>query len=186
MKEQRIRELLKDIVGKERSVMLGSVVSTDENKGLCAVSPVGSEVTINDIRVRSLSDKGNGIYIIPKKDSKVLIENIDGADNYHVLEYGEISKIIYKSSTNKLVIDSENDEILVNEGKNGGLIKIQDLVKKMNEVEKKLNTVISKFNSHTHSGVTTGGSVSGTTPNLIPGTLQPTKVNEIENKKVKH
>ena len=60
------------------------------------------------------------------------------------------------------------------------------MVSKVNTIENKINQIISTFNTHVHSGVTTGGGSSAVTPTTISGTLTNTVVSDLENDKVKH
>ena len=63
-----------------------------------------------------------------------------------------------------------------NDGSFGGLVKVNELLTKINRLE-------SNFNSHIHSGVTTGGGVSGTVATPI---TPPTQLSDLENKKITH
>lgn len=75
------------------------------------------------------------------------------------LEKGSFSlvgkKIHLKIGSSELEIsDTENPEgpqILINKGKNGGLINIKEQETKINEVIDTLNSLVNKFNEHTHT-----------------------------------
>ena len=86
---------------------------------------------------------------------------------------------------------SEIDTIKLRGDQYGGLIKIEELVKKINALEDKLNGLINKHNTHVH--ITTA--TVGATP--TPGVLSPTTSSEtpispttqksdLENEKVLH
>ena len=61
-----------------------------------------------------------------------------------------------------------------------GLVKVSDLVTKLNNLENKVNTILSSYNTHTHAS-------SGAPPvPTITGTLTPTQQTDIENPNVKH
>lgn len=49
----------------------------------------------------------------------------------------------------------------INGGGNGGMIKIQELTDKLNNLVKELEQLKQDYQQHTHSGVTTGGGTSG-------------------------
>jgi hypothetical protein len=55
------------------------------------------------------------------------------------------------------------DSWVFNDGNLEGLINIVDLTAKLNDLTDKVNDLITKYNSHVHTGVTTGGSLSGVT-----------------------
>jgi hypothetical protein len=75
------------------------------------------------------------------------------------------------------------DSIQLNGSNFDGLVKIQDLTTKLNNIENLLNQFIGIYNAHTHA-------VSGTAT-LVPNTLEtqtltPTQQADIENTTVKH
>lgn len=75
---------------------------------------------------------------------------------------------------------SEIDEIWLHGNQYGGLVKVSDLVDKLNALENKVNSIINTFNLHTHAG-------TGSPPvPTITGTLTPTTINDIENPLVQH
>ena len=81
---------------------------------------------------------------------------------------------------------SKLSEIQLN-GKNyDGLVKINDLVDKLNALENKVNSIISTFNTHTHPYVNVS-SPATTSPSTSPitGTLTPTQKIDLENSTVK-
>jgi hypothetical protein len=66
------------------------------------------------------------------------------------------------------------------------VVKVIELTEKLNNLEQLLNDLVTKYNSHTHSGVSTGGGMSGVTTALETGTLTPTQRSEIENEQITH
>lgn len=79
---------------------------------------------------------------------------------------------------------SEFDMIIFNGGENGGFVLTPNLITKLNNIENLLNDLISKFNSHTHTGVETGGGVSGPTLTQEGGTLTPTEADDIQSQTI--
>lgn len=105
-----------------------------------------------------------GIFIEPVVDSFVVIGWIANEIAY-VASYSEIEN---------LYIDVDT-QIQFNGGNNGGLVKVADLVSK-------LNAIASAFNTHTHSGVQTGaGSTGGPS-----GNISSTTVSQLENPDITH
>jgi hypothetical protein len=95
--------------------------------------------------------------------------------------------LIKLDEDNKVItIYTPDGEIVLNEGSYGGLIKISELLNKLNAVENKVNTLIQKYNTHTHPGVSPGGSSTAPTLQTETGVLTVTKKEDIENPKVKH
>lgn len=65
---------------------------------------------------------------------------------------------------NKVYINSI-DQVIVNQGKYG-VIDIVELTAKLNKLVQEVDTLRTLYNSHTHTGVSTGPGVSGTTASL--------------------
>lgn len=85
---------------------------------------------------------------------------------------GSIVMVTYTSKDTAFVTCySEIDTIELRGNQFGGLIKIDDLVTKLNGVENKLNDLITKFNGHIH--VTTATVLVG-----APGVISPTTTPE--------
>ena len=70
-------------------------------------------------------------------------------------------------------------------GEFGGLVKVVELTQKLNDLENKVNEIITTFGTHTHPVISTGAPTSPTsTP--ISGNLTISQREDIENINVKH
>lgn len=131
-----IKQSIRKIAGQNRSqlVFTAKVESVDGEK--CSVSIDG--LTISDVRLRSVINGENSkILITPEQGSYVLVIDLSGGDfsNLAVIGYSQIEKID---------VDA-NDKIIFNGGSNHGLVNIEELTQKLNEL-------VEAFNQHTHSG----------------------------------
>jgi hypothetical protein len=141
------------------------VKSVDEAGRVCTVialsGKVGSEFT-----ARLMASIDDGILAVPVVGSTVVVSLSD-------------------FTTGCVVQYSELDNITLRGGDLGGMVKVIELTKKINNLENKLNALITKYNTHTHN-VTAIGSPTG--PGLQPetGTLTPTQRADIENTKITH
>lgn len=70
-------------------------------------------------------------------------------------------------------------------GEFGGLVKVVELTQKLNNLENKVNEIITTFGTHTH-GVVSVGSPTSPTATPIVGNLTISQRAEIENIKIKH
>lgn len=108
------------------------------------------------------------VKIKPKIGSKCLLGIVNNNEG--------LGYLIFAEEIDEIAITS--DLVNINDGKNGGLIKIEELVKKINALEERLNT-------HQHSYATPSGpAITTANPTEIP--LAATKKSELENPKVKH
>lgn len=84
-----------------------------------------------------------------------------------------------------VVMFSQIDSIALRGDQYDGLVKVADLVDKLNNLENKVNDLITAYNAHTHAVLSTP-SVSNVTTSLIVGSLTLTVQADLENENVKH
>jgi len=165
-----IAAYLKAIVGIENLPysQLCTVVSVDETEMTCEVTPIDGGANFTDVRLMAdNNDTSKGIFFKPAIGSIVMISPQDEVTFF-------VSMV------------SEVEDIWLHGNQYGGLVKVIPTVEKLNNLENKVNDIISKFNTHVHTGVTTGGGSSGTTATPVSGTLTPTVRGDIENTNVNH
>lgn len=160
----QIKESIRKIAGQHRSqlVFTAKVESVDGEK--CSVSIDG--LTITDVRLRSVINGENSkILITPEQGSYVMVIDLSGGDfsNLAVIGYSQIEKI---------EVDA-NDKIIFNGGSNHGLINIQQLTDKLNDL-------VNAINQHNHSGTCTIN--VGGTPTQGSFTSPPPNINFTFNK----
>lgn len=148
---------------------IATVKEVDEINLSCVVV-LANGTEIPDVRLKaSIEDMHDGLVQIPETDSSVVVGLIgNDPGTRFIMLFSNVVKVVFFN------------------GENGGLIKIAALVDKVNVIENKVNDIITKFNAHVHSGVTTGPGSSGTTPTTVSGTLSNTSVSELENQNVLH
>lgn len=153
---------------------LCTVNSVDNNERTCEVTPLNGNADLGSVRIQATLELAEGLYIEPKVNSTVLVAYINQTQ----------AAVIQCSEIENIYIDT-NGNTVFNGGHNGGLIKISDLVTKLNNLENKVNEIVTWSSAHTHTGVTPGPGSSGTAVGIV-GSLTPTTVNELENDKVQH
>ncbi len=126
---------------------LGTVLSVASDNLTCKVDC--GNIIIDNVKL-CLKDADDTIIVKPAQNSIVIIEDISGGkqQEYRLLQTQKIEDIIINN-------------LIINSGKNYGLVKIEELQKKLNDFEK-------KFNQHTHSLLPM---VAGTIP-VTGGTMQ--------------
>ncbi|MCF8219389.1 MAG: hypothetical protein K9J21_10465 [Bacteroidales bacterium] len=133
-----------------------------------------------------LDSKDDGIRVIPKKGSIVFCVPDMTSGRYILQNCNAWDKILIQAGSLKLEMNAGSGEVVLNEGKNGGLININDMVAKINAIESDLNNLKTLFKSWP---VTTGD--GGTALKTALGawyakTLTKTTKSMIEDDKVKH
>ena len=162
--KEAIRELVKtdDVLYS----VLCTVKSVDTTNNICDCEPIDGSADL--LEVRLMAQNETGFLIIPKIDSVVVVTMINKYTGY-VAMFSEIQKIY---------LNGDNYD---------GLVKIGDLVDKLNNLENKVNSIINTYNTHTHPYVNVS-SPATTSPSasLVVGTLTPTQQTELENTTVVH
>ena len=156
-----LRDALRSLVkpNNDGFAKVCTVDSIDLTTLTCYCVPLNDDADI--INVRLMANIDNGFLLIPEVDSIVVVSFLSDSSAYVSL----VSKV---------------SEVHLN-GKNfDGLVKINDLVQKLNNLENKVNTIISTYNAHTHVASSFG--TPTTTPvALVTGTLTPTIKQDLEN-----
>lgn len=166
MSVDAIRTALKKLneTNEEIYSIVCKVSSVDTSAKTCDCTPIDGSADL--LGVRLMAKNQTGLFLIPKVNSDVVVTMINRNTGY-------------------VALFSELTEIQLN-GKNyDGLVMINDLVTKLNNLENKLNTFMTLYNTHVHTGVTSGTSSTAVTPSIISGTLTPTIKADLENSTVK-
>lgn len=187
--EDNLQRLIALVGDKNRQGMvvgIGIVQNIDEDKRSCEIQ-INEDLTLFNCRLNAvLDDYTNRLLIVPKDKSAVAFMAVDGKlTDPIIIAYSEIDKVLLKIGNTEVNIDT--DKVEINGGDNDGIIKIQDLTDK-------LNNLVDWCKNHTHSGVITavsGGSGApavGTTGNSGTPTSSPADFNksDYEDTKVTH
>lgn len=157
--KQAIRELTKtdDVLYS----VLCKVKSVDTTNNTCDCEPINGDADL--LEVRLMAQSTDGFLIIPTVNSTVVVTMINKYTGY----------VAMFSGIEKIKLNGDNYD---------GLVKIGDLVDKLNALENKVNSIINTFNTHTHPYVNVSTPAT-TSPSTSPvaGTLTPTQQTELEN-----
>lgn len=101
---RKLREQMGDMV---RNVIQGVVTEVNEEEFTCTVR-VDDAVDYFDVRLRGLVKADlQGLALIPKAKSVVLVCPIGGSNELFVCQYTEIDKVIFTDNDLSLTIDTE-------------------------------------------------------------------------------
>lgn len=140
---------------------IAQVVSVDVNACTCTVDQVSGKTSAKRFTVYLMPDVGDGLLLVPAIDSTVIIAWSDRNKPY-VAMFSDLQDV-YLDATGKITL---------NQGTEGGLVKVRDLVIRLNLIENAFNALNSKVNA------------LAPTPVINP--LVPTQVPQIENPNVTH
>lgn len=170
-------ELIRKIANKNKTTVVRAIVkSVDEEKGVCDCQLLGSGADIYDVKINAAINTTKGIRIIPSIDSVVylIFEDNTNTEAFIAL-YSEVEKVL---------LDGENFQF--NSGENGGLIRIEDLITKINIIENDINSLKSVFSNWITSPNDGGASLKAASASWFSQNITKTKKEDIENNKIKH
>ena len=170
---QLIREIVKDPNAEMYSIP-AKITAVDETARTCDVEPLNGSAEIFDVRLQAQKDGATGFVMIPKVGSIGIVTFINPATGYLALT----------TDVDKILIDC--DVITFNGGTNDGLIKINDLVTKLNAVENDLNTLKNIFTAWVPVPQDGGASLKTSSASWSGQTITPTQKTDLENDKIKH
>lgn len=172
-----IRQAIQQLAGThlvdKPHLAIAQVISSDVQACTCTVELVTAKTSERKLTVSLMADVSDGLLMIPADGSTVIVAWSDRMLPY-VAMFSDLQDI-YLDATGKITI---------NQGTEGGLVKVRDLVAKLNNLENKVNAIISSYNIHVHPDPVSGITGAPTVP--ITGTLTPTQVVDIENPNVTH
>lgn len=155
-----IREIAKSMPVYSVVCTVSDVNTTDKT---CNCTPVNGDAVLMGVRLVANNDKG--FMLIPTDGSIVVVSMLNNATGF-------------------VSMCSQVDEIWLNGNNYDGLVKIGDLVEKLNNLENKVNTIINTYNAHTHVASSFGSPTTTPTAPVV-GTLTPTIQLDLENLTVK-
>jgi hypothetical protein len=164
----------RELARAEMYCVLCTVNSVDTSERTCEVTPLNGKADLFDVRFQAELSLNVGLFIEPKVNSTVLVAFINSVQ----------AAVVMCSEIENIYIDTYGDTIF-NGGQNDGMVKVGDLVTKLNNLENKVNDLVTWTSTHTHTGVTPGPGSTGTAVGIV-GTLTPTQQSDLENTKVQH
>lgn len=161
-----IRDAIKEMSKPDNKEVYGVPCTVTKVEGLkCTCAPINGNSDF--LKVRLQAGDGNGIIMIPKVGSVVMVQPIND-------ETGFVS------------LFSSIDSIQFLDGTHGGLIKIDDLVTKLNNVESDINDLKTAFSSWVTVASDGGAALKAITATWFGLPLTETKKSDLENELITH
>ena len=152
-------------------LMTATVTAVDRPTRTCTVTPVTGKADTQIDGVLLSADPNDGELKVPAIGSTVVVLTSTHNKAY-VIGCSDLQE--WSITIGNTVIDLVNGTIQMGDGSYGGLVKVVDLVTKINRLE-------NMMNSHIHPDPVTGFTGASTTP-ITPLTART----DIENTTVKH
>lgn len=153
---------------------LATVDSVDKKSRTIKCTTYNDDSLI-EVQMQSVVDGDDGVLIVPEVGSDVILGFLD-KNNSFVILYSKIDEVL---------IDVKNN-IVINGGKNEGLVKIKELTAKLNDLIDSYNMFVATYNLHTHQiTMVDGVQVVNATTNSGSSAKLFNK-SDYENEKIKH
>ncbi len=168
------------------TVQWATVDAVDPDNALLTATGLEDGLPFDDVLIGIGSD---GVLAIPKVGSKVLIALLENSNtNAAVVMTESLESYRIKLDNGKYLVLAKEGEILINGDGFGGMVKVGELVQRLNRVEKALNQLTSEFNAHTHPSPPAPSNPVVTSAPSVPSSVKVslTKRNQLENKTVNH
>ena len=157
--------LLSGIEDKEIYSIICTVKSVDLTNKTCYCVPLRGDADLQSVSL--ILDKKVGFMIIPTIGSKVMVTMQNDESGY-------------------IGMFSEVDFIYLNGTSYGGLVKVMDLVTRLNTIENDINTLKTIFSSWTPVANDGGAALKLSSVSWSVASLTPTTQANIENTYIKH
>jgi phage gp45-like len=154
---RELRERLKGVSPTSITYTSGTVVRVE---GTVATVQIGDSQWEAQLRATEVDNDGQ-MLVVPKVGSAVVLACLSG-------DYRQMV-VIAVDEAERIEISGE---VVINGGKNGGMVNITDLTKI-------LNNMITSYNTHTHA-------VAGAVTKPVEKVVQSVKNSDYEDKQVKH
>ncbi len=186
---ERVGNALRDLIKKTSpmQVVAAKVKSVDETDYTCEADPVDGAATIGRIRLKPvIDDSDTGMIVIPVVGSYILVGLLMNKDTQpFMVQWSKAKKVLIKTNYGATLEMDNQGVINMNGDSLGGMVKVQQLVQRLNNIESKLNAHLLLYNAHTHP--VSGAVTLIPTPVDIQNMIQPiTTQQDLENLKVKH
>lgn len=159
-----LEKLIKSM-NRSKTLIDGVITNVNSNY-TCDITVLG--VPISGVPINVLIGSQTDFYIVPKINTPCLVTFRDGdMQRPQIIQFHQADKVVFF------------------QGLNGGMILINDMVQRMNNVENLLNDLIAKYNQHTHIlTLTSGTGTAAPTTTIETQTATLTQVSDIENQQI--
>ncbi len=181
-----LKRLARDLQHDYLTLATIKEVNGDERTCI-AIDELGIE--LYDVRLQSETLE-SGIIRYPTEGASALLAHI-GNNVYYILLCSSFEKIEILKGEFSVIVNEEGlqvkaSAIKFNDGENGGLINIADLVSKMNSLEQDLNSLKQAFSSWTPVPQDGGAALKLASASWAGQILEETTVEGIEDDKITH
>ncbi len=202
-KTTRIRSLLRSIAGTDKAVFDFRLLEVTAVDGDLCRAKLG-DLEIPDIRLSSVAGGSeNGVLAVPAVGSVILAADLSCGNlrEMNVVACSEVESIRYHQGKTTLTADAEgvtvevgdsklrieDGKITFNDGDNHGLVKVEELTKKLNTLEQEINDLkLVLLTWQPSQTPDSGAALKTATAKWAGKQLNTTRRQDLENDKITH
>jgi hypothetical protein len=166
--------------------VVGTVSAVDKEARTVDVEPLNEDAPLLGVNLQANQGSTVGVVAIPRVGSYVMVGYVaDGAAGMVVLcdDIEEVEVVIKDKDTASIVVTE--DGITMNGGSLGGLVKVEDITKRLNLIEKDINKLKQSLSSWTPVPQDGGSALKAGVTSWASQKLAESKRDDYENEKVK-
>ena len=174
-------------------INVAQVVSVDENKSTCTVRIKGVNQSVDVPNVNLQTGVCDGLQIIPVVGSDVLVITSTYNQSY-IIQYSDVDKFYLQVGDSEVTINNDGS-MQLNDGSYDGLVKVQELTQKLNDLENDVNnlknilqTVLTTTVNEPGNGAPSAFQIAmnAALASYYGQQLTPTQQSDIENNLITH
>lgn len=179
MSDRGIREGIEQLSGKqlvdEVFLISCTVDSVDTSTRSCECTAVAGRAVTGLTNVQLMADIEDGVLIVPVIGSLVIV-GYSRKNLPYVAMFSAVEKVLIQTASG----------VQLNDGTFGGLVTVEALTTKLNNLENDINNLKTAFNTWIVTPNDGGAALKGAAATWSGGSLTPTERTEIENTTVTH
>lgn len=139
------------------------------------VSPIDETAPFLDVNLQADQESTNGLLLLPRVGSYVIVA---------LTNFGHSAAVVLTDDIEEVVLDT--DLVTLNGGKLGGLVKIEELVNRLNDIEQHVNNLKSVFTGWTPAPNDGGAALKSAISSWATQTIDTTQRSALEDEKILH
>ncbi|WP_053405001.1 hypothetical protein [Persicobacter sp. CCB-QB2] len=187
MNEKRILDGLSNLVKSvSEESFIGIVKQVDEKE---MVAQVEYDELLFDVQLRAVADSDQSCFVqVPAIGSYVVAAPVGHDKERCVLLIASVvEKVIYQGKKTSLIIDDVEEKIIFNNADKGSFMTdINELVDKLNTIERDINSLKTAFSNWVTAPNDGGAALKAITASWAGQQLTPTKVDDISDESIEH
>ena len=168
------------------SCMVATVTAVDKNARTIDCEPINEEAPLLGVNLQANQNSAVGVVQFPRVGSFVVVGFLaDGAAGAVLVceDVEEVQVVVTDPDTASLIINEKG--VAMNGGSLGGLVKVEDVTKRFNLLEKDINKLKDTLAKWTPTPNDGGAALKTAASGWFGSKLTETKRGDYENEKVK-